>query len=225
MKSLKNALIRKVAAQRHAKAQKALAANASQGLAIFDQGVENASAIPVVKADALGQGDNAPDMSKPFIVRIDEWVAEINQESSVTRQNVDAFKVMSDTLRAQAKGSRASKLMKELLDGVVAALQDQGAAEAVLPASMTSESSLDCWSGSEYCSRSRHTGPNCFVWFHPTVGGRPRSELSMLAIDDALEDMIIFDTNDHDHVLRGQGASRRRAVPEKGILSAILMSR
>ena len=116
-KSLKVALdkAKKQAEQKQAKAQKALAANASQGLAIFDQGVANASAIPVFKADALGQGDNVPDLSKPFIVHIDEWVAEINQEMSVTRQKVDAFKVMFDTLRAQHKGSRASKLMKDLL--------------------------------------------------------------------------------------------------------------
>ncbi|CAE7356515.1 unnamed protein product [Symbiodinium sp. CCMP2592] len=133
-KSLKTALTQqqKVAAQKHAKAQKALAANTSQGLAIFDQGVANASAIPVFKADALGQGDNVPDLSKPFLVHIDEWVAEINQESSVTRQKVDAFKVMFDTLRAQAKGGRASKLMKELLSDKEAEVDFEAKVNALL---------------------------------------------------------------------------------------------
>ena len=72
------------------------------GCALFDQGAACASAIPFYKMSDFSKADPAqPDLAKPFIVHIDEWVAEAMQEQGGTRQCVDAFRLSFDKVRAQ----------------------------------------------------------------------------------------------------------------------------
>ena len=116
-KGLKAALEKatKQALKNQAKLQKAKDAEVSQGVPLFDQGAACASAIPYYKMSDFSKADQAqPDLAKPFIVHIDEWVAEAMQEQSGTRQRVDAFRLSFDKVRAQQEGSRASKALTEV---------------------------------------------------------------------------------------------------------------
>ena len=77
-----------------------------ESIALFDQGIEKASAIP---RRQLGQALEKTDIARPFIFQANEWVSDLLQEGSASRTQFDDFKVAFDGARAKQKGVRLSK--------------------------------------------------------------------------------------------------------------------
>ena len=105
---------KKLSEKASAKAMKAKVAEPSTAtLPLFDQGINHATPILQHKLADLTKAESPaePDLSRPFIVRVEDWVASALQEKTALRVAVDDFKTQFDLMRAQQKGSRASKAL------------------------------------------------------------------------------------------------------------------
>ncbi|CAE7880224.1 unnamed protein product, partial [Symbiodinium necroappetens] len=105
---------KKMTEKASAKALKAKAADPPTAtLPLFDQGITHATPILQHKLGDLIKAENptALDLTRPFIVRVEDWVASALQEKTALRVAVDDFKTQFDLMRAQQKGSRASKAL------------------------------------------------------------------------------------------------------------------
>ena len=105
---------KKMTEKASAKALKAKAADPPTAtLPLFDQGITHATPILQHKLGDLTKAENptALDLTRPFILRVEDWVASALQEKTALRVAVDDFKTQFDLMRAQQKGSRGSKAL------------------------------------------------------------------------------------------------------------------
>lgn len=102
---------KKAAEKKQKDEQKAAKATEAAGaIALYDQGVAMATAIPQVNLKDVAS--NGQDLACPFIVKANDWVSAAMKEQSPLRLEINNFCVSFDDMRSKQKGARASKAVE-----------------------------------------------------------------------------------------------------------------
>lgn len=115
-KSLKSGMDRakKLADKKAADQRKGSPGEAPNSVALFDQGASGATEIPRLDLAACLRPDSpvVADLSRPFVVQVNDWCSAAQKEASPSRLQIDEFKTSFDSMRQQQKGARGSKPME-----------------------------------------------------------------------------------------------------------------